>query len=72
MERELTKHDDRDGWKAYDKTWLVSRLREMVDKLADSLADNPAYVGHRAADAANFSMFIADVCGALATGEVKA
>jgi len=66
MERELAKYDDRDGWKRYDKTWLVSQLRQMVDKLALSLADNPAYVGHRAVDAANFSMFIADVCGALA------
>jgi hypothetical protein len=65
MERELAKHDDRTGWKTRSKDSLVGALREMVQKLAVHLSDNPGYVGHRAANAANYCMMIADVCGAL-------
>jgi len=66
MERELAKHDDRIGWKGFGKPWFLIRLREQVERLAqDCYDDNPGELGHRAADAANFLMFIADVGGAL-------
>jgi hypothetical protein len=69
MERELANHDDRIGWKAFRKPWLLNRLREQVERLAQDCFDrhNPDELGHRAADAANFCMFIADVGGALTT-----
>jgi len=66
MERELANHDDRIGWKGFGKPWFLIRLREQVERLAqDCYDDNPGELGHRAADAANFLMFIADVGGAL-------
>ena len=71
MERELAKHDDEKhtGWKTCRGKWLLIRLREQVERLAQDCFDrhNPDELGHRAADAANFCMFIADVGGALTT-----
>jgi len=83
MERELAKHDDRDGWKHVKIEWLFSRLLEEVEEVRQVLIDldrdaggiegrAAERIGPEAADVANFCMFIADVCGALAEEQVKA
>lgn len=84
MERELARHDDRPGWKHTDPNWLFTRLLEEAEELRQTMIDlggrggagarerAEERIGPEAADIANFAMFIADVAGALATGEVKA
>ncbi|MCJ7831317.1 MAG: hypothetical protein MUP86_02175 [Dehalococcoidia bacterium] len=66
MERELAKHDDRSGWKACNRKWLLDRLLGEAKELDRCLWGPSDCIGHEAADIANFAMMIADVGGALA------
>lgn len=71
MERELAKHDDRSGWKACNRKWLLDRLLGEAKELDRCLWGPSDFIGHEAADIANFAMMIADVGGALAPKEER-
>jgi hypothetical protein len=75
MEERLKANDHKGTWKGCDTDYLLDRLREeWVELRYAVMARNvfgrdPEQIRHEAADAANFALFIADVCGGLAAKE---
>jgi hypothetical protein len=72
MEERLRANEHKGGWKDENPFWLLDRardeLRELNAVLHVRLKGNtvtPREIGAEAADAANFLLMIADVCGAL-------
>ncbi len=82
MEEKLLLNDHRPGWKNDAVGALVARLYEEVRELVCAARDprdrdpadrrDPAEIGREAADVANFAMMIADVCGGLNAGMLRA
>ena len=78
MEEKLLLNDHRPGWKNDDVHALIARLYEEARELVQAIGEgvDPAVVhaeiGREAADVANFAMMIADVCGALDEGVLRA
>lgn len=78
MEEKLLLNDHRPGWKNDDVLALIARLHEETRELVRAIGEgvDPAVVhaeiGREAADVANFAMMIADVCGALDDGMLRA
>lgn len=78
MERELAKNDHKPGWQYDSPGDLMARLHEETEELQDALdawemgKDDPDQleglqdaVADAAADVANFSLMVCDVCGGL-------
>jgi NTP pyrophosphatase (non-canonical NTP hydrolase) len=67
MERKLAANDHKGGWSGCNSAWLLMRLREETEELAEALhahyVGTPADVLAEAADVANYALMISDVCG---------
>jgi hypothetical protein len=67
MELKLRENDHKGGWSQCSTWWLLSRLREEVNELEQTMyaaAAGDVCVDHvvsEAADVANFAMMIADI-----------
>jgi len=74
MERQLRANDHKPGWKNDDPAALSRRIAQEHAELQDTMRQcrGAEAIGKEAADVANFSMMVADVCGALpTTGDVR-
>jgi len=64
MEYELSKHDDRPGWKKCDVLWLLKRLREEADEIEEVIKKKGdgwlSKLFDECADVGNFAMMIHD------------
>lgn len=60
MQIKLAQHSDRGHWRQSKLRFLLARLREEVDELADEVNGMRYDVWSEAADVANFAAMIAD------------
>jgi NTP pyrophosphatase (non-canonical NTP hydrolase) len=70
METRLRANDHKGGWADCDFPYLIRRIREETDELADTMRDvgglyDYAEIRREAADVANFAMMVADAFGLL-------
>lgn len=79
MEEKLRKHEAKGGWEGEDPYDLIARVVDETDELDVAVEDHKKHgtqettrkVLSEAADVANFTMFVADVCGALGSEPIS-